>query len=201
MMIDEGYIKYNIHWQQGPALPAATLAPLMAMRQQLYALKLIGAYPDGIGYGNISMRHQVGTFVVSGTATGGFATSTPNHYTVVTAYDLAANSLHCQGPVKASSESLTHAALYACSPAIGAVIHVHHRQLWQALLHTVPTTPATVAYGTPAMALAMAQLYGQGPLAQQGILAMAGHEEGIITFGQDLGQAFERLMAFFLPYK
>jgi len=199
-MLDEGYIKYNIYWQQAPALPASELAELMAMRQQLYSLGLIGAYPDGIGYGNVSLRYQ-GTFIVSGTATGGLASTTPQHYTVVTGYDLAANSLHCKGPIKASSESLTHAALYACSPDIMGIIRVHHRQLWQGLLHKVPTTPAHVAYGTPDMARAMAQLYHEGPLAQLGVMAMAGHEEGVFSFGTNLQHAFNRLMAFFLPYK
>jgi L-ribulose-5-phosphate 4-epimerase len=35
------------------------------------------------------------------------------------------NSLTCQGQVKASSKSLTHAAIYAANPRVKAVIHVH----------------------------------------------------------------------------
>jgi L-ribulose-5-phosphate 4-epimerase len=62
-MIDEGYIKFNAQWKKGEALPSPFLQPLLQARQQLYDLKLIGAYENGIGYGNISRRWNRGRAV------------------------------------------------------------------------------------------------------------------------------------------
>ena len=55
-MIDEGYIKFNSDWEKQAAFEDERLDELLRYRQLLYGLELIGAYPDGIGYGNISLR-------------------------------------------------------------------------------------------------------------------------------------------------
>jgi hypothetical protein len=59
----------------------------------------------------------------------------------------------------ASSESLTHAAVYSGDGAAGAVIHCHADALWQRLVGRVPTTSAEVAYGTPEMAGEVLRLF------------------------------------------
>ncbi|WP_035985705.1 class II aldolase/adducin family protein [Leptolyngbya sp. KIOST-1] len=192
-MIDEGVIKYRCQWTPGPSLAADQLADLMAWRDRLHQSGQIGQYPNGIGYGNISLRLSPGTFAVSGTQTGHLATTTPDHYTRVDSWDIDRNTLHCTGPIQASSESLTHAALYDFSPGIQAIIHVHNRDLWQRYQGELPTTAATVPYGTPAMAYEMERLLQQGDPAQQRILIMAGHEEGVLTFGASLDEAAQVL--------
>ncbi|HEX5668085.1 MAG TPA: class II aldolase/adducin family protein, partial [Chitinophagaceae bacterium] len=101
------------------------VAELNLWRDRMYEKRLIGVYPDGIGFGNISQRWKGNTFLISGTATGGFTTLNESHYSLVTHYDLGTNSVTCEGRVKASSESLTHAAIYECSATTHAVIHVH----------------------------------------------------------------------------
>jgi L-ribulose-5-phosphate 4-epimerase len=130
-MIDEGVIKYRCQWTPGPPIAVDSLREVMAWRDRLHQSQLIGLYPNGIGYGNISLRLSPGTFAVSGTQTGYLVTTTPDHYTRVDSWDIDHNTLHCIGPLQASSESLTHAALYDASAEIQAVIHVHHRDLWQ----------------------------------------------------------------------
>lgn len=194
---DEGYIKFDIDFTPAPPLydAAEEIAELNFYRSKMYRLGFIGAYDDGIGFGNISKRYSKNPqqFIISGTQTGSLAKLTDQHYTLVTSVDIPGNKLSCSGPVKASSESLTHAALYSMSPEIGAVIHIHAMELWKKLLNKVPTSAADVPYGTPAMALEMQRLYQQQGLDKLKILVMAGHEEGIITFGKDLKEAAEVL--------
>jgi L-ribulose-5-phosphate 4-epimerase len=192
-MIDEGVIKYHCQWISGPALAADHLVDLMVWRDRLHQAGQIGLYPNGIGYGNISLRLSSQSFAISGTQTGHLATTTPDHYTLVDGWDIDRNTLHCTGPLKASSESLTHAALYDFSPEIQSVIHIHNRDLWQHCQGQLPTTAATVPYGTPAMAYEMRRLLQQGDLAQRRILIMAGHEEGVLAFGPTLDSAAQVL--------
>ncbi|MEO6845153.1 MAG: class II aldolase/adducin family protein, partial [Ginsengibacter sp.] len=94
-----------------------------------------------------------------------------------------------------SSESLTHAMIYKNQPAINAVFHVHHFALWKKLLNKVPTTHIDVAYGTPAMANEIVRLFKETDLASEKIFVMAGHEEGIVSFGKDVNEAGNILLA------
>ena len=200
-MMDEGYIKFHVGWDSGP--PSIDIGGLVDVRNSLHQLGLIGEYEDiGIGYGNVSQRvADTNHFHVSGSATGGIAKAVAMHFCLVDAYDLDANSVHCIGPVVASSESMTHAMLYACSDQIGAVLHVHHLAFWQHLLHDAPTTRAGVAYGTPGMALEMKRLMLHSDLPQRKILAMAGHSEGIIAIGLNVADAYNALLKEFAMWK
>lgn len=223
-MIDEGYIKYRCNWIKEEAITQAllqkiapeTIADLTAYRDALHRLNLIGEYPDGIGFGNISHRllpslsqfpdrsddflaagtaHPTGPlFVITGTQTGKLPTLSAADYALVTAFNLEENTLTCKGLRQASSESLTHGVIYASQPAINAIIHVHSPQLWKRLLHQVPTTRANVPYGTPEMAAETQRLFRESPLLQQKIFAMAGHEDGIVTFGENLQTAYRVLI-------
>jgi L-ribulose-5-phosphate 4-epimerase len=200
-MIDEGYVKFSAQWQQGPA--PAGIDALVAVRNQLFALGLIGEYPDlHIGYGNVSMRQDKGdTFYISGSATGSIATATAAHFCLVTGYEVDRNRVECIGPVTASSESMTHAMLYASSKHIGAVLHVHHLGFWESLLATAPSSSPDVAYGTPAMANEMARLMHSTDLPQRKLLAMAGHAEGIIAFGVNVAAAQTTLLTEFAKWR
>ena len=198
MLIDEGTIKYRCHWLPGEPPPRKFLADLMAVRDRLYDLGLIGVYDCGIGFGNISVRlENSDRFIVSGTQTGHLPHLKPQHYTVVTDFSLEQNQLTCCGPVKASSESLTHASIYVREPDVTGIIHVHNKPLWQKLLNRVPTTRKKVPYGTPEMAREMFRLFEEEELGDRKILVMAGHEDGAIAFGKDLGEAEAVLMKYY----
>ena len=112
-------------------------------------------------------------------------------------YDWQQNYVICQGLIKASSETLTHAAIYHALPTVNAVIHVHHQQLWSSLLDRLPTTAPECAYGTPEMAEEIIQLCQQPTTQQQQIIAMSGHESGVLTFGSNLERAGEALLKYF----
>lgn len=207
-IIDEGYIKYRIHWQSSTSIDAAIFADeittLNYWRMKMYAQNWIGFDSKlKVGFGNISVRTsptakvQQGKFLISGTQTGHLSELTPQHYSLVTKYNIETNELWCEGAVKASSESLTHAAVYELNEDYQAVIHIHCKEMWLKLLHKVPTTAATVPYGTPEMAYEIQRLYRDCNLAESKIVAMAGHEDGIIAFGRDLKEAAEILISSF----
>lgn len=197
LLIDEGYIKYNIDWKKVNLEADEFLLQLMQYRDMLKNQNLIGVYPDGIGFGNISQRIYNSTeFYISGTQTGAIEKSVIKDYAKVIDFSFSQNSLHCEGEVKASSESLTHGAFYIFGYKINAVIHVHHKDLWNTLLGIVPTTPAHIKYGTPEMAFEIQRLITHYELSEKQILIMAGHEEGIFTFGESLQEAYHVLMQY-----
>ncbi|MBD0267963.1 MAG: class II aldolase/adducin family protein [Cyanobacteria bacterium Co-bin8] len=194
-MFDEGVIKFSCEWQKTEPLAFSGLETLMRWRDRIFAAGLIGLYPNGIGYGNISLKFTDSSFIISGTQTGHLLHTEPQHYTLVDRWDIDRNSLHCTGPIKASSESLTHAAVYTLDSTIQAIVHGHSAALWQQYLNVLPTTRASVPYGTPAMAYEMGRLFQEEGLAQKRCLVMAGHEDGLLAFGETLEQAATTLLA------
>jgi len=197
-VIDEGYTKYACEWRQAPALSAGAVAELNAWRNRLRDKGLIGYYAEhGVGFGNVSIREgDSQRFIISGTQTGHIAHTDEQHYALVTACDIDANHVACEGPVQASSEALTHAAIYALDPDIRAVVHVHDARLWQEMIDRIPTTSRDVAFGTPAMAREFQRLYAETDFAERGVAVMGGHDAGLVTFGDDIGQASRRILRY-----
>ncbi len=195
-MIDEGYTKYACDWQRTAPLSEALVAELNEWRNRLHGAGLVGYYEQqGVGYGNVSIRAQGREFIISGTQTGHIARTGAEHYARVTDYSIANNRVTCRGPVQASSEALTHAALYELNGMIGGIAHVHSAGLWHAYLDQLPTTNPSVAYGTPAMAGEFRRLYRETSLAETGVAVMGGHPEGIVAFGAGIAEAAERILA------
>lgn len=196
-MIDEGYIKFQSHWEKTGPLPLAGLEELIRWRRPLHDAGLIGHYDEpGVGYGNLSTRAtDEGLFLISGTQTGHITNIGPTHFALVTDYDIERNTICCRGPVEASSESMTHAAIYELDRSIRAVVHVHSTELWVGLTASLPSTGADIAYGTPQMATEFRQLYKDTDFASVGVARMAGHQDGLISTGRSVGEAAERILA------
>ena len=196
-MIDEGTIKFASHWTQSPPLDLPEIAELLTWREPLFAAALIGHdQAHDVGYGNLSARiGDTRQFVISGSQTGHISCPDAGHFARVTEARIDTNTVVSTGPVKASSESLTHAAIYALEPSIRAVIHVHNTDLWTGLKKTLPATHDGIAYGTPPMALEFIRLYTETAFANDGIARMAGHEGGLISFGMSVQHAAERVLA------
>lgn len=193
-MTDEGYIKFKAEWESGEPLPDERLVEINHWRNQMFQLGLIGAYDNGIGFGNISCRWEdTKQFIISGSATGNFEQLSAEHYALVKSVDIDANQLVCEGPIIASSESMSHAVVYHALAEVRGVIHVHHLGLWERLLHRVPTTDPSATYGSPEMAYSILDLIENSDLRQQRIFVMEGHREGIFAFGKTLEEAAERL--------
>jgi ribulose-5-phosphate 4-epimerase/fuculose-1-phosphate aldolase len=198
-MIDEGYVKYNCTWIEDISPERSQIVELNRWRHQLYQLGLIGQYENGIGFGNLSIRGKLPKeIIISGTNTGGIPQLKECHYTKVIDYSWQENRVSCRGAIAASSETLTHAAIYEANLNTNAVIHIHDRRLWENLLGRVPTTRKNIAYGTPEMAAEIIRLCQEDRLEEQQILVMSGHEEGIITFGKNLDKAGNLLLKYYL---
>lgn len=189
---EKGYVQFRCEWERAAAPVGPVVADLVRWRNRLRDLCLIGVYPDGIGFGNVSGRVP-GGFVISGTGTGGVADAGPEHFCEVVWADPDANALGCRGPVAASSESLSHTAVYAADPSAGAVIHVHHLGLWDALRGVLPTTDPAAEAGTPEMAVAVRAVVRAG--VPGGVFVMGGHREGLVAFGRNTEEAGGRLLA------
>ena len=198
MIHDEGYIKFNCIWDKDNFdFPESLFKKLTLWREKLYALNLIGVYDDGVGFGNISVRLNDKQFIITGSATGNKPELIKNDYALVTRYQLDKNQVESAGHTKASSEAMSHAAIYECSPEIQAVIHIHNLKLWKKLMHKIPTTDENVPFGTPEMAYEIVRLYNKTNLPEKKILVMGGHKEGIISFGKDLNEAGEIILNYY----
>jgi len=188
-MKDEGYIKFQCTWIKDQLPTGDCINDLSSWKEKLYYHQLIGAYPDGTGYGNISIRMENGTFMITGTATGNIKQLTNKHFTKVTEYNITNNTLTCQGPIKASSESLTHAVIYKTLPEVNAVVHIHSSTMWKKLINIMPTTSSLVKYGTPEMAIEISGLLKPTNFNGNKIIVMGGHKDGLIAYGKDLNEA------------
>jgi hypothetical protein len=191
----DGIIKYQLDYSPAPSLPASSLAEINAWRQLLHATKLIGQDPNrygGYGYGNLSRRIEpfeapvnCRAFVISGTQTGGLAMLAPEHYTTVIRCSPDQNRIVSAGPIKPSSESLTHGSVYDQDADLRWVLHVHSPEIWRHAEELgVPTTLHSVPYGCPEMAAEVQRLFGETDVRERRIFAMGGHEDGIVAFGQ-----------------
>ena len=194
-MHDEGYIKFKCHWTKSGPLDPEIIRELNIWRDKLYAAQLLGAYPDGIGYGNVSQRLDEERFVISGSATGNIAILDEWHYSLVDKVAVAENTVWCSGPIRASSESMSHAAVYRVCPEVQAVFHIHNLALWEQYLHQLPTTAESAAYGSPEMVWEIERILAIPENRETGVFVMAGHREGIFGFGDELSRAGHRLLA------
>jgi ribulose-5-phosphate 4-epimerase/fuculose-1-phosphate aldolase len=205
---DEGVIKFTAeHRMQtlDPRRYAPLAAQLAGWRQVMSLCGLVGQDPSrycGAGFGNLSVRvgppgSPLGrrAMLVSGTQTGGLPRVSLDDFCIVERYDVRANHVTSLGPIRPSSESMTHGAIYDLGPHIRAVLHAHAPTIWRRAADlAIPSTRPDVPYGTQEMALEMTRLRRETPLFERQILSMAGHEDGIIAFGRSLDEAGRILM-------
>ncbi len=185
--MDEGYIKFHCTWKDKPVEISDTIfESINSWRTTLFKLSLIGLYNNGIGYGNISMKDSENSFIISGSATGGRQELSKSEYSKVNAYNFSHNSINCTGEIKASSESLSHAAIYESLSNVKAVIHIHSQVMWKFFKSVLPTTSETILYGTPEMALGIMEILRQTQSKEQGCIIMGGHEDGILVYGRNI---------------
>jgi len=193
----EGVIKFRLQHGQGPLPPEGFTRDIRYWFGICHQLGLIGQHPDryqGAAYGNISQRAPQG-FLISGTQTGGQAQLGEQDIAWVIDFDVDGNTLQSQGPVKPSSESLTHGQIYALADEVNFIIHIHDRHIWQNApqLH-LPATSVTAEYGTPEMAREVERLMADPAVRGAGVFSMAGHEDGIVIFGSTAEEAGARTL-------
>lgn len=189
MMEREGVIKFALEFRCGPPPEAAQVQELDAWRLIFRRLGLLGQNPQryaGLGFGNLSRRAggdlPAGAFIISGTQTGGLERLTPADYVTVLSCDPDCNRVIACGPVRPSSEALSHGVLYQTDPRIDWVMHLHCPDIFAAGSRLrLPTTDPGAPYGSPQMAAEIRRLC---PAAGwPGLLIMGGHTDGVLAFG------------------
>ena len=202
MKEQEGVIKYHLKHMQKPIYEKFSLNEINAWRTIIFRLGLIGQDPGrygNLGYGNISQRlnPQSSQFIISGSQTGHIEYLSQDQYCLVVEADPRKNYIQSCGHCKPSSESLTHASIYAQAGNIQAVIHVHSPEIWR---HTaalnLPHISADIPYGTVEMAIAVEQLFQSGNLERISLFTMLGHEDGVVSFGRNMPEAAWELIKY-----
>jgi hypothetical protein len=198
----EGVIKFSYHHITEPLSSRnhAITAPLFEWRELLFARGMIGGGDPsryhGDGFGNISARLPESRreadpqFLITGSQTGHLSSISLTELAYIRTYSITRMEVESQGEVLPSSESLTHAMIYQLHEEISWVFHVHSPDLWRARSQLdLPSTPIDVPYGTQEMASAVKQLFIHQGSPMSLIFAMAGHEDGIISFGRHADEA------------
>ncbi len=189
----EGVIKFNAIQISSSLINNNEFNNIASWRDLCFQKKYIGIADDGIGYGNISMRSgDNNEFIISASATGGIHNSKAEDYSKVIAFNIKNNSLQCIGSKLASSESLSHAAIYNCNANIKTVLHIHNIELWNKYKNILPTTSDKIEYGTQDMANAIAEL-ALSIGKNNGVIVMGGHIEGLLSFGENLDDCIKAI--------
>jgi len=194
-MRTENYIKFTHDWQEKAFdLDEELFGQFVKGREKLMAAGLMGG-AEGIGFGNMSVRSKdQRTFVITGTGAGLQPEFLPRHMALVTDYAFDRNFVRSIGLTPASSESLSHAAIYQALPDVQAVVHVHHKKFWTQQLNKLPTTSTLAEFGTVELARALYNLSMSQDVRAGQMIVMGGHPEGIIAFGSDLLSCIDQLI-------
>lgn len=187
---NEGVVKYNLNFTPKDIAIDKEYELLEKCREELYSLGLIGAYDDGIGFGNISVRYENSDkFVITSTQTGHLENLTIDDYSLVDEIDFGSFKTIASGKSKPSSECITHGAIYGLDKNIDAVIHIHNLKLWEFMLENDYLSTNDTPYGTIEMVEDVKDIYKNIDSLQNNLLVMKGHYEGIVSFGKDIEDA------------
>ena len=193
-VIDDGVIKYDrSNFSLCESLKPDEYHRLEYWRKILFNLNLIGEYPEAaVGFGNMSVVKDYSEFahsthpqfIITGTQTGKFADLNGEHYTRVLDYNIFELKIKMMGAIEASSEALTHAAIYDVNENIKSIFHIHSAEIWKKMIEDKSDyTDASIPYGTVEMATAT-QKCVSGKNA--GVFCMHGHEDGVVIYGTSM---------------
>lgn len=193
-MAQEGLIQFNCNLKHENIDNNEIISAINECRTRLFDLGLIGVDENGQGYGNISTRTLGNKFIITASQTGKYRILESEHFILVEKCNFLENQVCAMGKNIPSSESLTHGAVYESDNAIGAVIHIHYKKLWDYCMDKkFISTPDETGFGSVKLANAIIFLFKNSRIREQKIFAMGGHESGVITFGRDLQDAEKTL--------
>ena len=194
-MSETGAVKFNCEHVRVALEKFAGFDELTGCRRELLARGWIGVDENGIGFGNLSVREgDTARFFITSSGTAAKRELTPADHAHVADFDFQRNWLRCEGLGVASSESLTHAAVYKSRVHARAVIHIHDLALWTRSTHAIAATSADVEYGTCEMAREICRLLVEATPANLRVFRMAGHRGGLIAFGATPRDALQALI-------
>jgi hypothetical protein len=182
----DGVIKFHVEHETKVCCNESDIAELTKWRNELRATGLIGqdvSRYGGLGFGNVSMRLEDGTFLITASQTGHLDTLTPESYARVIDFDPERNLVWSNGMNPPSSETMTHLAVYGSRQAVRFVFHVHCPEIWKAKDDLdLPVTDPAIECGTVEMFCEVRRLLKNRKHYQRGILAMGGHTDGLLAW-------------------
>lgn len=198
----EGTIRfaYALETPEAPVTDQGTLSALAGWRILLKRLALVGQQPGrygGLGFGNLSARDPLhpAQFVITASQTSGAERLVVEDLVRIVDSSTTRFWVDALGHQPPSSETLTHAMIYQADPAIRWIFHAHSPEIWhRAEALGLPATAATVNYGTPDMAHAVAELLTRErrrPIA----FVTLGHRDGVFACGESAEEAGGALMS------
>lgn len=193
--LEEGVKKFKEERIGHQPVEHSRLIKLNMYREYLYLTWLVGQDPErygGAGYGNVSKRIDTyipqknkNKFIITGSQTGGLKILMQEHYTTILEYYPEENRVVSNGPIEASSESMTHGTIYDECDSCRYVFHVHSPLIWRNSKRLgIPSTKKEVEYGTPEMAEEVKRLFRETNAKEKGVFTAAGHEDGMFFFGK-----------------
>lgn len=192
-MIVEGYIKFSYNLIKGASFLTKDIEDINYYRNQFLHKGYIGM-KDGIGFGNISIRLDNSSFIITASKTGGLQELKSKHYAKVISWDFVKNHIEAISELAPSSESLTHAIFYELDKDIKVVIHIHCSFLWGKYINKLPTISEKAKFGSVEMVNEIRFMYNNSNLKEKGILITAGHKNGIFVFGQSFKNVLKSIM-------
>lgn len=190
----EGYIKFNCKIAGSQTPDEVDIEGINDLRSRLHSLGLIGATPEGIGYGNISRRFG-NYFIISCSATGQLPVLSEKDFAIIQAYSFQNNEVEISGFKPASSESLTHIAVYTSLEDVNIVAHIHNSRIWKHLIAEGKSTSGNADYGTVEIAMEVRE-YLQISTSPNQSFALAGHQDGVMIIGRNSENILQELSRF-----
>jgi ribulose-5-phosphate 4-epimerase/fuculose-1-phosphate aldolase len=195
----EGVIKFHVEHETAVSCGEADILELEKWRDQLRSLGLVGqdiSKYGGFGFGNLSKRMRDGTYLITASQTGHLNHLAPGQYARIIRFNPAENLVWSQGLCHPSSETMTHLAIYGLNPEVQFVFHAHCREIWTACDELeIPVTNPAIEFGTPEMFYEVQALLKSHGHWQKGILAMGGHADGILAWGETADKAGLNLLS------
>ncbi len=189
----EGVIKFHVEHETEVCCGESDIVELTKWRKELRTAGLVGqdlARYEGLGFGNLSKRMIDGTFLITASQTGHLDKLTPDEYVQITDFDPGQNLVRSKGMNHPSSETMTHLAAYGSNRRVQFVFHAHSPEIWNAKDELdLPITDPGIECGTVEMFYEVQRLLQNRDNYWKGILAMGGHTDGLLAWGESADQA------------
>ena len=194
-MINKNIDEYSLRYTRTKEIAVKECNKIEKIRMRLYSLGLIGAYCDGIGFGNISVRYKKkSSFVITSKETGEFPKLNPNYYSFVKKVDLEKFTVYAIGPSKPCDEAINHACIYDLDSQINAVIHVHNEKLWDYMLKNDYLSTNDTLWDSNKIVEDIKKMYKDIDPFLNNAFVLKGDFEGVVTFGKTLKDAEKALL-------
>ena len=194
----EGVIKFHVEQETEVGCGESDIVELTKWRKELRAAGLVGkdlARYGGLGFGNLSKRLGDGTVLISASQTGHLDKLTPGDYAQITNFNLGRNLVWSKGINHPSSETMSHLAAYGSNPRVQFVFHAHSPEIWNAKDDLdLPVTDPAIECGTVEMYYEVQRLLKDRDNYWKGVLAMGGHTDGILVWGESADETGIRLL-------